>query len=313
MRNKPILVLIICLNFSVISFSQKNYREEYIAKYKDLAMREMARSGIPASIILAQGCLESGDGRGKLALASNNHFGIKCKSDWTGETVSWDDDAKGECFRSYPTVEESYIDHSRFLSNSPRYASLFSLDRTDYKSWAKGLKKAGYATAEHYDKQLIKIIEDFELFKLDHTMTKAEMAAYEKLKVEQVDTKGLSINPYRMHHVDMRNRLKTIVFKPGDTFESIAEEFGLEVWELYLMNDYPKDYIPQKNEIIYIESKRRKPASKASVHQVGEGESMHFISQAYGVKLRLLLRRNNMKYGDQPKPGQTIYLRKKTE
>jgi LysM repeat protein len=311
MRNKLLLLFFFCLNFSAVSFSQVKYREEYIARYKDLAIREMARSGIPASIILAQGCLESGDGRGKLALASNNHFGIKCKSDWAGESVSWDDDAKGECFRSYPTVEESYIDHSKFLINSPRYGELFKLDRTDYKSWAKGLKKAGYATAEGYDKQLIKIIEEFGLYKLDHKMTKAEMAKYENLKVEQVDTKGLVINPYKRHHVDIRNRLKTIVFQPGDTFESIAEEFGLEVWELYLMNDYPKDYIPQKNEIAYIESKRRKPVGKVQQYQVGPGESMHYISQLYGIKLRPLLKRNDMNPGDQPKPGQVIYLKKK--
>jgi LysM repeat protein len=197
------------------------------------------------------------------------------------------------------------------LINSPRYAELFKLDRTDYKSWAKGLKKAGYATAENYDKHLIKIIEDFELFKLDHKMTKAEMAAYENLKIKQTDTKGLAVNPYRYHPVAMRNRLKTIVVLPGDTFESIAEEFGLEVWELYLMNDYPKEYPPQTNEIVYIESKRRKPVGKVKQYQVGSGESMHYISQLYGIKLRPLLKRNNMQPGDQPKPGQTIYLKKK--
>jgi LysM repeat protein len=311
MRNKLLLLFILCLNFSAVSFSQVKYREEYIAKYKDLAIREMARSGIPASIILAQGCLESGDGRGKLALASNNHFGIKCKSDWTGESVSWDDDERGECFRSYPTVEESYIDHSRFLINSPRYAELFKLDKTDYKAWAKGLKKAGYATAEGYDKQLIKIIEDFGLYKLDHKMTRAEMAKYENLKVEQVDTKGLAINPYKRHPVEKRNRLKTVVIRPGDTFESIAEEFGLEEWEICKMNDYPKDYVPKKNEIIYIESKRRNPADNTAAHQVGQGETMHFISQVHGLKLRPLLKRNGMRQGDEPKPGQVVYLRKK--
>ena len=142
-------------------------RLEYIAKYKELAIRQMKKYKIPASIILAQACLESADGRSTLATKANNHFGIKCHSSWKGKTYRKDDDRRNECFRKYPTIEDSYKDHSEFLKNGKRYSKLFSLPLRDYRKWAKGLKEAGYATNPHYAEVLIKIIEDYQLYRYD--------------------------------------------------------------------------------------------------------------------------------------------------
>src|SRR5690554_3129854 len=156
-------------------------RSEYIRTYQHLAIEEMGRSGIPASIKMAQAILESGDGNSELARKSNNHFGIKCKSGWSGKKVYYDDDERGECFRKYKSVQESFIDHTNFLMTSPRYAFLFKLPPNDYKRWAKGLKQAGYATARHYDNTLIKIIEDNKLFRLDSKQTFSPLAANGRL------------------------------------------------------------------------------------------------------------------------------------
>ena len=164
MENRLVLFLLL---FSFQLSAQNMTRDEYIDKYKDEAIYQMKKYKIPASITLAQGILESGDGNSELAKKSNNHFGIKCHSDWKGERVYHDDDIKDECFRKYNTVRDSYDDHSEFLLRS-RYADLFEYALTDYKSWAKGLKKAGYATNPNYAKLLIKIIEENELYKLDN-------------------------------------------------------------------------------------------------------------------------------------------------
>lgn len=148
----------------------KTYAEEiqsYVNNFKDIAMNNMRVHGIPASITLAQGILESGAGKGKLAMSANNHFGIKCHTGWTGESVKHDDDAAQECFRKYEHPSESYRDHSLFLTSRTRYSNLFKLDKDDYKAWAKGLKAAGYATDVKYPDKLIGLIERFELFKYD--------------------------------------------------------------------------------------------------------------------------------------------------
>jgi LysM repeat protein len=311
MYKKLLLPVLFLLTFSVLSYSQNDSRQEYILKYQKLAVKEMSRSGIPASIILAQACLESGDGKSRLAQLSNNHFGIKCKSDWAGESVNYDDDEKDECFRCYPTVEESYIDHTRFLKMNFRYAWLFEFDRTDYKSWAKGLLKSGYATSVYYDKQLIKIIEDYELHKLDKKWSEAELRDFEPLKLTPPESKGLILNPFKSHEVIVRNRLNSVVVREGDSFETIAQEFGLKDWEIYKFNDCRRNYHLQKNEIIYIQPKHRKAPKETPVHTVGQDESMHYISQLYGLKLRPLIHRNDLKSGEQPRPGQVIYLRKR--
>ena len=308
---KYTLVLIF---FTIASFavSGQQARLDYIKKYQLLAIREMNRSGIPASITMAQACLESGDGNSELARKSNNHFGIKCKSNWRGKKVYYDDDRKNECFRKYKTVEESYDDHTNFLSNNPRYSFLFELDPTDYRAWAVGLKKAGYATARHYDKTLIKIIEDFKLYRLDNKKTLDQMTVYEQKRIgNEGISNSLIINPYRTHKVITINGLDAIIAQKGDTYQTIAQELGMKDWELYRFNDLPKGYVPQANEVVYIQHKKRKAPRGKLTHKVETGETMHYISQMYGIRLKPLYSRNRMKYGEQPEPGQVLNLRKK--
>ncbi|NLB92514.1 MAG: LysM peptidoglycan-binding domain-containing protein [Bacteroidales bacterium] len=286
-------------------------REQYILRYQILAIEEMGRSGIPASIKMAQALLESNNGNSQLAHKSNNHFGIKCKSNWTGQKVYHNDDEPNECFRKYRTVEDSYIDHSNFLMGNPRYAFLFTLPPNDYKRWAEGLKDAGYATAKHYAKSLIKIIEDNQLYLLDTKQTLSPMLANAtKAQINNMSEK-IAINPFFARTTINVNNLKAVAAKEGDTFEILAQSFAKEPWELYNFNDLPAGYRPQPNEVIYLEPKRNKSPRGVDYHKVSEGETMHFISQMYGLKLKRLLRRNRMKPGEQPIPGDWIYLRTK--
>lgn len=301
--------LLVLIGFS--TFSQST-RQEYIKKYQLLAIEEMNRSGIPASIKMAQACLESADGNSELARKSNNHFGIKCKSNWTGKKVYHDDDEKGECFRKYPTVEDSYSDHTNFLMESPRYSFLFQLDPTDYVGWAKGLKKAGYATAHDYDKKLIDIIERFQLHRLDYKVPMNEIAVYEQKRIHKDGlSKNLTINPYQTREVFLINGLKAVSVKKGDTYQMIAQEMGLTDWELYRFNDQPAGYVPQPNEVVYLQHKKRRAPKSHQNHLVQSGETMHYISQLNGIRLKPLYQRNNMKMGEQPAPGQVIRLRKR--
>ncbi|WP_299583286.1 glucosaminidase domain-containing protein [uncultured Sunxiuqinia sp.] len=307
---RKVLFSICFLLVALVGFSQRKYtREEYIEKYAELAVSEMMRSGIPASITLAQACLESGNGNSMLSVKSNNHFGIKCKSSWSGKRVYHDDDEKGECFRRYNSVEESFLDHSDFLMLNPRYASLFKLKITDYKGWARGLKKAGYATNPHYANHLIRIIEDHKLYLYDEGLKKSQIARI-RHRHRPADGKNL-INPYQTRKVVMRNGLKSIVVKEGDTFQRIAQEFGMKEWEVYTYNDYPRGHKPQVNEILYIEPKQRKAAKKHRTHRFEADDTMHFIAQRYGVKLKRLYRLNRLKPGERPETGATVYLRSK--
>jgi LysM repeat protein len=304
-------LFIIVFTVTISSAVSQISREEYIERYQLLAIEEMNRSGIPASITMAQACLESGNGNSILSQKSNNHFGIKCKSTWTGKTVKHDDDEKNECFRKYNSVEESFIDHSDFLMNNPRYYSLFQLPPDDYVGWAHGLKKAGYATAGDYGHRLIKIIEEYQLYRLDYKMTNEQLAS---LKHKNPRTKEvlneLQINPYQSHHITLRNNLKTVVVNEGDTYEILAQEFGIKAWELYKFNDHPEGYRPLKNEIVYIEAKHRKADRRSMLtHRVEAGETMHYISQLYGLKLKPLYKRNNMKVGEEPHTEEIIFLR----
>lgn len=289
-------------------------RQQYIQRYQLLAIEEMNRSGIPASIKMAQACLESGNGNSELSQKSNNHFGIKCKSYWTGKKVYYDDDAKDECFRKYKNVEDSYIDHTNFLMDNPRYFFLFQLKSDDYVGWAKGLKRAGYATAHDYDKRLIKIIEENQLHRLDYRITYNPLIGSEDTKINSEGiSKSLTINPYKTHQVTKINGIKSVVAKNGDTYETIAQEIGFKDWVLYKFNDQPSGYKPQNNEIVYIEAKNKKAQKGMETHTVQEGETMHYISQVYGLKIRPLYRRNGLKPGQQPRVGDVVYLRSRNK
>ena len=289
---KLLLILIIsCLTLQAQT-RNKQY-EDYIKKYRELAVEEMKKYHIPASITLAQGLLESGAGQSTLARKSNNHFGIKCGSDWRGKTVSHDDDARGECFRAYKHPKESYEDHSKFLAGRPRYASLFKLKITDYKGWARGLKKAGYATNPRYADQLIGIIELYELHKYD----------------EKNYLKWIKKNPHP-HQTYIANDLLYIVVRTGDSWKSISKEFDISQKKLRKYNDLYKGYALQVGDILYLEKKNRKADKEHIVHVLRAGESMYSISQKYGIRLKNLYKMNKMDADDPaPEVGTILRLR----
>lgn len=288
-------------------------RKDYINQYKDLAIREMKRSRIPASITLAQALLESNNGNSTLARKANNHFGIKCHSNWTGAKIYHDDDRRNECFRVYKTVYESYIDHSDFIANGVRYQFLFDLKTTDYKGWAKGLQKAGYATSKTYAHLLVKIIEDNQLYVYDNPeysvsgITDATIIDTQQVVLGDVDNFKINLNK---HVVRERNRIDYIIVKEGDTFESITEEFGMLPFELYKYNEVDKSAKLTVGQVLYLQPKRNKAEVGNDFHEVKEGETMYFISQLYGIKLKKLYEKNLMDEGAEPKTGQKIWLRK---
>lgn len=270
----------------------KSY-EDYIKKYRELAVEEMRRYHIPASITLAQGLLESGAGQSTLARKSNNHFGIKCGSDWSGKTVRHDDDARNECFRAYKHPKQSYEDHSKFLVGRSRYASLFKLKITDYKGWARGLKKAGYATNPRYAEQLIGIIELYDLHQYDRKDA----------------LKFLKKNP-NPHQPYIANDLLYIVVRQGDTWKAISKEFDISQKKLRKYNDLYKGYALRVGDILYLEEKNKRADKEHIVHELRAGESMHGISQKYGIRLKNLYKLNKMAPEDPaPETGTLLRLR----
>lgn len=278
-------------------------RSEYIEKYKDDAIQEMHHSGVPASITLAQGILESGDGNSPLALYANNHFGIKCHNSWKGETFIMDDDEKNECFRKYNSAYESFKDHSEFLTSRSRYASLFELNITDYKGWAKGLKAAGYATNPKYADLLIALIEKHELYRFDN---------YAKVPSKQLaknKTSSVLAESQSKRIVKLRNNIKYTFVSDGDDVASIAADFDMNTWQIYKYNDLNKSDKLKSGEIIYLQPKRNKATEE--FHMVKSGETMREIAQMHGIKLKQLYKKNNLIVGTQPQAGQKLSLRKK--
>lgn len=311
------LIFLTCSILFAQAGSKRMTRAEYIATYKDDAIEEMQRTGIPASITLAQGILESGDGNSALARYAKNHFGIKCHSDWKGPTFTMDDDAKDECFRKYRKVIESYKDHSAFLTGRNRYAFLFELKITDYKGWAKGLKKAGYATNPKYPDLLIGIIEKNQLYKFDdpkaHKKDQKQLAE-KKDKKEDRSKSNKGSTAYTSKNGNHKvathdNNIKYVIAKSNDNLEDIADEFNMGLWQITKYNDLEETDSPELGDIIYLQPKRGK--AKKDIHIVNSGETLLDISQMHGVKLKKLWKRNRVEEGYQPKVGEKIYLNKK--
>ncbi len=265
---------------------QKLSRNDYVEMWKTEAIRQMKEHNIPASITLAQGILESASGNSELAVKGKNHFGIKCHG-WTGKKMYMDDDAKGECFRVYKSAEQSYEDHSLFLNKYDRYAFLFDLQLTDYKAWAKGLRKAGYATNPQYPQLLIKLIEDLELDQYDKGMVPEIVAQPELIATNE--------SMSNKHEVAIKGkRSKYVVVKKGDTFYKIAQEFGLTLGQLYRYNDFdPKKDFLEEGDKVYINKKRVGTFLKKKKEiTVKEESSLNELSQEYGIKASSLARIN---------------------
>ncbi len=306
MQRKRKRLICVLITFCVVVYSQdKLTRDEYIQTYADLAMKEMVRVGIPASIKLAQGCLESDNGNSRLAVDAKNHFGIKCH-EWTGRKIYHDDDEIGECFRRYRTVNDSYIDHSEFLTGKSRYAELFLLRKDDYKSWARGLKKAGYATNGQYADLLIRIIEENELYKYD------EMVLAGRLRPDRPSQPGI---PGRQtgssRDILVNNRVEYILAQPGDTPEGLREELDLYPGELFRYNNISRDTPLDSGMVIYLQPKRWRAERGNDTHIVTEGQTMWDISQVYAVKLGRLYRINHITEDDTLAPGMEIWLRRR--
>jgi LysM repeat protein len=286
--------------------SKRITKDEYIATYKEAAVKEMKVSGVPASITLAQAMLESDYGNSYLAVNANNHFGIKCHSDWTGPKVHKDDDTKNECFRKYKNVIESYHDHSEFLKNKQRYAALFLLDKTDYKAWAYGLKEAGYATNPKYPELLIKLIEDNNLNKydsIDEKELKNEKA--NEVKVEIHESKSLQESlGVRVHP----NNIKYIIAKEDDTPQSIAKRVGMWPSQIAKYNDLKESSGLQPGMKVYIQPKRNQ--AKQATYTTKPGDRMWGVSQEFGIKLKKLHAYNKIEYGKEPMPNTELKLRK---
>lgn len=333
---KTIACVIIGLMSGFAAFAQYNEQDirDYIEQYADVAVQKMHEYKIPASITVAQGIFESACGKSRLAVEGNNHFGIKCH-EWTGDTILVDDDELQECFRKYPSVSESYTDHSLFLTNRKRYSNLFQLDIMDYKSWARTLKQDGYATNPQYADRLISLIERFNIARLD---TIYYQQVHGQLPMSVSETKPVADNPkpspkpsepgrnskkvftaigsefpsdespFTYRKVFKNNNTYFVIAEKGDTYEKIAQDILVMSDNLRKFNDAgPKDE-PVENEIVYVEAKAH--GNPTRIHTVQTGETLRYISQRYGVQLRYIFKYNMLDENSIIHPGDQILLRR---
>ncbi|MCR4853156.1 MAG: glucosaminidase domain-containing protein [Prevotella sp.] len=278
--------------------------QTYIDQYRDLAIEQMLRYKIPASITLAQGIFESGAGRSRLTTQGNNHFGIKCHG-WKGRTLYFDDDASNECFRAYNNAKESFEDHSKFLTNNKRYAGLFKLKITDYKGWARGLKSAGYATNPSYATRLINLIELYKLYEFDHAR------GYDKFMADNSGKRTAGGSDGSLHAIHIYNKNYFLQARRGDTFESIGREIGISGRKIakYNERDYDSKLVP--NELIWLKKKQKRAdeAYEGRPHRVKAGESMYGIAQYYGIRLKSLYKMNHLKSSYELRVGDLLRVR----
>jgi LysM repeat protein len=314
-----IITAILFSTFSLTAAAQRVSVEEYIEQFKDIAINEMKRSGVPASITLAQGILESENGNSELVKKSNNHFGIKCKSTWSGETVTHDDDATGECFRAYTNADESYRDHSDFLKFNKRYSSLFSLNPVDYAGWARGLKKAGYATNPRYPDLLIKYIEQYDLQQYSlaalSKLPETDIAKADEVKgvlpVETTDQKPnlannnavVSAEPGKIISI---NKTKCVYVKKGTSLLVIADRNNISLSKLMEFNEMTEEGILGKDQYIYLQKKPK--TGEDEFYIVQPGETIYDVTQITGVQLKYLQEYNNLNNGSKLNTNTKLFL-----
>lgn len=296
----------------------KNPKLDYIDKYSDIAIKEMKRTGVPASITLAQGILESNAGQSVLATKGNNHFGIKCHNDWKGKTMKMDDNAPKECFRVYPNAEASFRDHSDFLRSRDRYKSLFELKQTDYNGWARGLKKAGYATDPGYADKLITLIEDYELYRFDKGV---KVSVKPPLEIEEPKVVQLEPRPGMKYQesvtfstarkVYSQNGVPFVYSEAGETYASIAASNGLFLKELLKFNDHEQELALEPGTMVYLARKKAQGPVGVNKYVVEkDGETLRDIAQRFGIRYAALQKLNIVLYGKTLEEGDTVILRK---
>lgn len=295
-------VLFICALTPVRAQMKWNQQYQlYINQFKDLAIEQMLKYHIPASITLAQGLFESRAGLSDLATRGNNHFGIKCHG-WTGRTTYHDDDEAQECFRAYDNAQQSYEDHSRFLRNNQRYSSLFRLSLTDYRGWAYGLKSCGYATNPSYPQKLIQIIELYRLYQFDSARSYDKFLAARSGK-DKPARKGGTLHPIHIY-----NKNYYLIARDGDTFRSIGKETELPWKKIAKYNERDKHDVLKAGEVVYLKKKQRHALKmyKNRPHVVAPGESMYDVAQKYGIRLKSLYKMNHLDYDHQIKVGEKL-------
>ena len=331
------LIALLLFAGSIVSMAEKSPQQAYVDTYSRTAVAEMYRSGVPASITLAQGMLESSNGRSELAVKGNNHFGIKCH-DWTGRKMYYDDDRKGECFRVYASAWESFRDHSDFLRYRDRYKSLFDLDITDYRGWAYGLKRAGYATDPAYPRKLIKLIEDYGLDRFD-TMPSSYGAGSEdngkksrKARAKEKDdvpaalpespseleqalpldrSEGKKFNFSLSRQLYSQNGVPFVYSVPGETYSDIARANGLFRKEILRFNDLTEESDLLPGTVVYLQKKKKQAAKNIQMHIVDGDESLRDIAQRYGVRMKSLEKMNSFVSGTELREGDVVKLRKR--
>lgn len=322
MKKLLLIVGFIASAFSVLAQDDLDVNvTNYIEQYKELAVREQRRAGVPAAITLAQGIHESAAGKSELAVDANNHFGIKCKKTWTGATILHDDDRRQECFRKYESSDDSYVDHSDFLKNNKRYEKLFELEKTDYIGWSQGLRKAGYATNPKYASRLIDLIEKYNLQEFTYEGLKPEEPKIVAQAVEVIPKEDrkisntISAKETGSKNIDSNNKLTTFnglpgfYAKKGDYLLKQAMENDIRLAKLFSINDLDNAAL-YDDMFIYLKKKNKKGTRK--YHIVEEGESLHSISQKEAIQLKYLYIYNNLYNTDEPAVGEKIYLQEKS-
>lgn len=316
-----LLIALVAVTALPLAAQRRLTAREYIERYKHLAIADMADYGIPASVKMAQALLESDSGNSRLATLGNNHFGIKCKSTWRGETIAHDDDAPGECFRKYGSPEDSFRDHAEFLSTSPRYERLFTLDPMDYKAWARGLKECGYATNPQYPESLIRMIETHELYRLDtedplapaapatlaETLPEDPAADLRRKKVD-IDNYAVSTHSLGSRPVYHNNGSEFIVAEQGDTYGTLAALTGIRANTLRKHNDASATTLPLDGEHVYLRRKAGRSLNGRVMHTAAEGETLRDVAQRYGIRMRALARLNRIPPTGPLSMGQQIRL-----
>lgn len=314
------IIILVALGFYVNVSAQKKTREQYVSEYYKMAIEEMNRYRIPASITLAQGILETESGNSDLCRIAKNHFGIKCKTTWQGMKFIKDDDTKNECFRAYSSAEESFRDHSLFLVNGDRYANLFTFDIKDYKSWAYGLKEAGYATAKTYPQMLLKHIEDLKLYQFDNY---GSMKSMSNIKIEDEQNQDSSSNISAEERKKLiqnelsslaksrANNLNYVTLDRNLTLMDISKINNIPFLNLILFNELDGEQLLMPGQNIFLQKKlSSNPVGK---HIVKAGESIYDISQIYGMTSESIRRFNRLEKYEQVSSGDTLYLDKMRE